>query len=370
VALTARYLADESALARLPVPAVYDADFERIAAVGGARHEWVVPQGSVSPLALGCPAMGDTWVPKRVAITGGAGFIGRAVGERYRALGCEVVGVDVQPDLSIGVVGGDTSVPGPWQDAIVEADLVVHTAALVSNTSGLARAWEVNVLGTRNVLDAAAGVRRFLHLSSVRAFSDLDFPAEVDEHHPVRPDGHEYVDTKIASEQVALQAHGAGEVAVTVIRPGDVYGPGSLPWTVWPVLGILSSSFAIPDDGSHIFSPTYIDNLVDGLVAAAASDDAAGQVFTLSDGIGVTNLEFFGHYYRMLEREPELLPAAEVARRFDEAGVGADTIDYLLRRHTYSIAKAEAMLGYQPSVDLATGMDRCEAWLREHGLVG
>ena len=61
---------------------------------------------------------------------------------------------------------------------------------LVSNTSGLQRAWEVNVLGTRHLLDAAASanVGRVVHLSSVRAFSDVDFPADVDEQHPVRPD--------------------------------------------------------------------------------------------------------------------------------------------------------------------------------------
>lgn len=309
-------------------------------------------------------------VPARVAITGGAGFIGRAVGERYRSLGAEVVAIDVRSDDPTVVVG-DTSTPGPWQDALEGADLVVHTAALVSNTSGLQRAWEVNVLGTRHVLDAAAraGVGRVLHLSSVRAFSDLDFPADVDEHHPVRPDGHEYVDTKIASEQVALQAHAAGEVPVTIIRPGDVYGPGSVPWTFGPVLLIRGGAFGIPDDGSHLFSPVYIDNLVDGLVLAAASAAASGQVLTLSDGVGVSNLDFFGRYYRMLGLEPELLPAAEVAARLDAAGVGADTVDYLLRRHTYSNAKARTMLGWTPAVGLDEGMARCEAWLREQGLL-
>lgn len=311
--------------------------------------------------------------PRRVAITGGAGFIGRAVGARFRSLGSEVVGVDVRADPSIGVIEGDTSVPGPWQDAIADADLVVHTAALVSNTSGLQRAWEVNVLGTRHVLDAAAEPRgraqRVLHLSSVRAFSDLDFPADVTEHHPVRPDGHEYVDTKIASEQVALQAHAAGEVPVTVIRPGDVYGPGSVPWTFWPVVGIRDGSFAIPGDGSHLFSPVFIENLVDGLVAAALAPQASGQVFTLSDGRPVTNLEFFGHYYRMLGTDPELAPEDEVRRRFDAIGVGADTVDYLLRRHSYSIEKARTMLGFDPTIALAEGMDACEAWLREVGLL-
>lgn len=309
---------------------------------------------------------------QRVAITGASGFIGQAVGERYRSLGATVVGVDVKPDEAAGIVEGDTSVPGAWQDVIASADLVIHTAALVSNTSGLQRAWEVNVLGTRHVLDAAASgsVDRVLHLSSVRAFSDVDFPADVTEQHPVRPDGHEYVDTKIASEQVALQAHAAGEVPVTVIRPGDVYGPGSVPWTFWPVIGISSGTFALPDQGEGIFSPVYIDNLVDGLVAAAALPEAAGHVFTLSDGVGITNTEFFSHYFRMLGKEVAYLPADELRQVFDGIGVGADTVDYLLRTHTYSIAKARRMLGYEPAIGLDEGMVRCQAWLRDVGLLG
>lgn len=311
-------------------------------------------------------------VPRRVVVTGASGFIGKAVGARYRSLGAEVRGVDVVADEASGIVEGDTSVPGPWQDLVATGDLVVHTAALVSNTAGLDRAWEVNVAGTRHVLDAAArgAAARVLHLSSVRAFSDLGFPPDVTEQHPVRPDGHSYVDTKIASEQVALQAHAAGEVPVTVIRPGDVYGPGSVPWTFWPVVGIASGTFAIPDDGMAIFSPVYVDDLVDGLVAAAATPAAAGQVITITGGVGVTNLEFFSHYYRMLGRDPELIPAGELRAVLEAAGVGGDTVDYLLRTNTYSIAKARELLGYEPQVDLAEGMGRCEAWLREAGLLG
>lgn len=310
-------------------------------------------------------------IPRRVAITGASGFIGRAVGARYRAMGAEVVGVDVTPDEANGIIEGDTSVAGPWQDLVGTGDLVVHTAALVTNTAGLDRAWEVNVLGTHHVLDAAAAGRaeRVLHLSSVRAFSDQGFPADVDESHPVRPDGHSYVDTKIASEQVALQAHAAGEVPVTVIRPGDVYGPGSVPWTFWPVIGITAGTFAIPDAGEGIFSPVYVENLVDGLVAAAATPEAAGQVITLSDGIGITNAEFFSHYFRMLGREPAFLAADELRSVFDAAGIGADTVDYLLREHTYSIAKARTLLGFEPRVGLAEGMAHCEAWLHEVGLI-
>lgn len=309
--------------------------------------------------------------PRQVVVTGAAGFIGQAVTARYRSLGATVVGVDIRADPANGITAGDTSVPGPWQEVVASGDVVVHTAALVSNTAGLERAWEVNVLGTRHVIDAAAegGADRVVHLSSVRAFSDLDFPADVDEQHPVRPDGHSYVDTKIASEQVCLQAHSAGEVPVTVIRPGDVYGPGSIPWTFWPAIGISNGTFAIPDDGQHLFSPVYIDNLVDGLVAAASEPAAAGQVITISDGVAVTNLEFFSYYFRMFSKEPVLVPESELRELFEGIGVGGDTVDYLLRRHTYSIAKANKLLGYQPRINLDEGMARCETWLRESGLL-
>src|SRR5680860_823813 len=142
----------------------------------------------------------------RVFVTGAGGFIGRAVAERLRCEGTEVAGVDLVADPARGVVAGDVSEAGRWQAAASGSDVVIHTAAIVSNAYGLDESWRVNVLGTRNALDAAvaAGASRFVHISSVRAFSDLGFPDGVDERRPVRPDDNPYVDTKIAGEQVVL----------------------------------------------------------------------------------------------------------------------------------------------------------------------
>lgn len=319
---------------------------------------------------------------RRLFITGALGFIGSALAARYRALGAEVRGVDRCGDGD-GVVAGDICEEGPWQDHAKGCDLVIHTAAIVSNAASLEASWRVNVLGTRRALDAArrGGARRFVHFSSVRVFSDTAFPDGVDESWPVRPDGNPYVDTKIASEQVALQAHAAGEVEVTVIRPGDVYGPGSRPWTLLPVEAMRAGRFALPAHGQGIFSPVYIDNLVDGVVAAAASPAAGGQVFTLSDGVGVTTLEFFGHYGRMLGVGPPKVVStrlavaaatamAAVARLRGRATEATPaTVRYLARTGTYSIAKARRMLGYEPRITLAEGMHRTEAWLRHKGLV-
>jgi nucleoside-diphosphate-sugar epimerase len=320
---------------------------------------------------------------QRVFITGARGFIGRALAQRYRTLGAEVFGVDMVADADPAVVAGDISAPGPWQLRAAGCDLFIHTAAIVSNAADLDRSWRINVLGTRRALDAAVrgGAQRFVHFSTVRAFSDLGFPDGVDERHPVRTDGNPYVDTKIASEQVVLQAHAAGEIPCTVIRPGDVYGPGSRPWTVLPVQLIKSGRFALPAMGRGILSPVFVENVVDGVLLAAANAAAAGAVLTISDGVGVSCAEFFGHYCRMLGRRgPVLLPtrvavalaranatAARLAQRDTE--VNEISILYLSRTGTYSIARARELLGYEPQVDLVEGMRRTEEWLRREGLL-
>jgi nucleoside-diphosphate-sugar epimerase len=316
-------------------------------------------------------------------LTGADGFIGRTLTATLREAGVTVRGVDLCGDAAAEIVAGDVGEAGPWQRAGAGCDTVIHTAAIVSNAASADAAWRVNVLGTRNALDAAvaAGVRRFVHFSSVRAFGDGGFPDWVDERWPVRPDGHTYVDTKIASEQVVLQAHAAGEIECTVIRPGDVYGPGSRPWTIIPVEEIAAGRFFLPAMGRGIHSPIYVDDLVAGVLAAGRSDAAAGQVLTISGGVGVSCNEFFGHYARMLGvRRARRVPTAvamvlatlpETAARVSggTTEMRRSSIAYMARTGTYSIEKARRMLGWEPAVDLAEGMRRTEAWLRGTGLV-
>lgn len=321
---------------------------------------------------------------RQVFITGANGFIGRSIAQRLRAEGVSVAGVDAHADPAAGTVAGDISEPGPWQDAVAGSDLVIHTAAVVSNAVDAETTWRVNVLGTRRVVDAAAaaGVERLVHLSSVRAFSDLDYPDGVDEQWPVRTDGNAYVDTKIASEHVVLQAHAAGEVAATIIRPGDVYGPGSRPWVVLPIEAMKDGSFALPAGGRGVFSPVFVDDLLDGLITAATHPAAAGQVLTLTGPSTVSTADYFGHLHRMLGRSGNArtvpTPVAvgfaalvsTIARvRGRQTEVNPTTVRYLARTGGYSSAKAQRLIGYAPRVDLDEGMRRTEAWLRAEGLL-
>jgi nucleoside-diphosphate-sugar epimerase len=312
-------------------------------------------------------------------VTGASGFIGRALLARLAADGWDVGGVDLAADAARGVFAGDIAEPGAWQDAAAGADVVIHTAAVVSMRGDDPRAvWRVNALGTARALEAAcrAGAARFVHLSSVTVFG-FAFPDGVDESYPCEPNGVPYVDTKIASEALVLRAHAAGEIDCTVIRPGDVYGPGSRPWTLLPLEELRRNRFILPARGRGIFSPVYIDNLVDGIVAAAQSPAAAGGVFTLTDGTGVTTSEFFGHYAKLSHKRLPTLPTGAATRLAAVASLAArgrtevnpSAARYLARTGTYSIARARASFGYAPSVTLADGMARTAAWLRAQRLV-
>jgi nucleoside-diphosphate-sugar epimerase len=326
----------------------------------------------------------STWVPRRVFISGASDFVGQVLAARYRQLGCEVRGVDKVANTEQGVVAGNTALPGVWQEHAQGCDLFIHAAAIVSFTHDPRNIWEVNVLGTRHALDAAirGGAQRFIHISSVVAYS-FDFPADVDESYPVRCNGVPYVDSKVMGEQVVLQAHAAGEIDCTIIRPGDVYGPCSRPWTTRPVRLLKANSLVLPLQGKGIFTPVYVDNLVDGIVLAAQTKAAAGHVFNITDGVGIENSKFFGYYAHLLGKDistvsdnltqPLALKALVIDRVKKKLGAESQWnetgVRYLCRRGTYSIDKARKILGFEPRVGIDEGLKITEQWLRAEGFI-
>lgn len=320
---------------------------------------------------------------RQVFITGALGFVGRGLSARYRALGAQVRGLDVQADVAADVAAGDVTRPAGWQAHLDGSDLLIHTAAIVTNNVPRAEAWRVNVLGTRRVLDAAkqAGVKRFTHISSLAAMR-YNIEDGADETAALLPTGNPYVDTKIAGEHAVLAAHAAGEMACTIVRPADIYGPGSRPWTIVPFQMIKRGLFFLPAHGQGIFRAIYIDDLVDGIVLAAEKEQGCGQILILGGQAAVTCDEFFGSYYRMLgkgEHPPHF--STHVAVALAEAGrvlftfagkqteMGRGAMEMLSKKNTVSNAKAKRLLGWEPRVDLAEGMRRTEAWLRAQGML-
>ncbi len=319
----------------------------------------------------------------KIAVTGAGGFIGRAVCERLAADGAQPIGIDVAPGAWTTVEeAGARFVLADIRDgaaicaALDDCEGVIHTAALLGDAAGMAAQIDVNVRGTVNVLDAArvASVERVVHVSSVATWG-YDFASDIPESSTARVCGVAYVDTKTASQLIALRRGAA------VVRPGDVYGPRSSPWTIRPVQALSAGTFFLPGDGSGLMTPVYVDDLVDCLVRALEHPDAGGRAVTAWDGSAVTARDFFGNYARMLGRDrirclPEALlkaGALAIEARARLTGTTPDVtreaLRYISRRAVYPNDDARELLGWEPSVDLDEGMRRTEVWLRDQGLL-
>ena len=142
-------------------------------------------------------------VIQKVLITGANGFIGGALMRFYQNQGQDVAGVDLVGN-GADIVEGDISQPNSITQLLDECDVIIHTAALVSNAMQDSDMWRVNVLATRNLIQAAKEhkVRRFVQISSIVAYGN-SAQGEIDETHPVHADGGSYVLTKLASEPVS-----------------------------------------------------------------------------------------------------------------------------------------------------------------------
>jgi nucleoside-diphosphate-sugar epimerase len=136
----------------------------------------------------------------------------------------------------------------------------------------------------------------------------------------------------------------------------------------------------LPNGGRGIFDVIYIDNFVDGMVLAVASDKAAGQIFNIGEGNALTCMDYFGRVAGMAGGKVRTVPIRVAAPLLDLVGglqrrlgrpneLGAAAMHMLNRRGVVSIDKARTVLGYEPVVTFDEGMRRSEEWARAEGLI-
>ena len=319
--------------------------------------------------------------PEKVLITGANGFIGNTLMRYYKTQKVPVVGIDLIGNDD-DIVQGDIANPETISHLLESCDVVVHTAALVSNSIADSDMWRVNVLATRNLIAAAEKykVRRFVQLSSIVAYGNAA-EGELDEDQPVHADGGSYVLTKLASEHAVLAATANSPMELVIIRPGDVYGPGSRPWVLLPIEAINKGQFMLPAKGQGFFRPIFISDLIRGIALAVSTKEAAGEIFNLSCEGYMTTAEFFSHHYQWMNKRGPLkvstglaMFAASAATKLAQMTGGVNeastaTIVQLCTKSWFSIAKAERVLGWKPEVSFEDGMQQSKQWAQAQGLI-
>jgi len=321
-------------------------------------------------------------------VTGASGFIGGRLagrlateeGVRVRAMVRRAKKAERLRKLPLEIVQADLLDLESLRRAIDGCDLVFHCAALVRETGNRNEFLRANVTGTENILKVSrdAGVKKFIHFSSVAVYG-LNPPDGADETTPFQPCRNLYCDTKIAAEKAVWAAHQEAKLSVVVIRPANVYGPYSNPWTVRPVKLINSGEMILINRGTGVCNYVYIDNLLDATLVAAKRDESLGEAYLISDGKAVSWKEFFGYYAQMagkpkMRSVPEWLGKTialgiEVSAKLrgKQPKITREAVGFLTREARFSIEKARRELGYQPRFSLEEGMKLTEKWLREAG---
>lgn len=250
-------------------------------------------------------------------VTGGSGFIGRALLQRLASDGWTVRAL-ARSDDSAGVVAGlgaepvrgDLGAVAAMREGAQGADVAFHLAAKLGDSGPWEEFQRGTVEGTANALAACreAGVRRFVHTGTEAALMDGQPLVDADETWPLKPDSPAwYPRSKARAEQAVMAANSDGFETVA-LRPRFVWGKGDT--TLLPVISemVEQGKFAWLGGGRHLSSTTHVDNTVEGLVLAAAKG-TPGEAYFVTDGPPV---EFRDFLTRMLATQGVQAPTRSI----------------------------------------------------------
>jgi len=305
-------------------------------------------------------------------ITGIGGFIGSSLARALLARGEQVRGVDNfstgKPENIAEILDridfreADILDADAMHKACAGADFVLHQAAIPSvpksvlDPLGSNRA---NIDGTVNLLVAArdAKVKRVVYAASSSAYGDTP---TLPKHEAMKPDPiSPYAVAKLASEHYMVSFYRCYGLETVCLRYFNVFGPRQDPSS--PYSGVLAKFITLMlrgeqptifGDGEQSRDFTYIDNVVAAnlLACQAPAPQAAGQVFNVATARRVTLNETFKALQALTSysAQPKYAPER-----------GGD-----IKHSLADIAKAEADLGYKPTVDFEEGLRRTVDWYR------
>jgi len=327
-------------------------------------------------------------------VTGATGLVGSHIAERLLADGWTVRAL-VRPHAQslASVVPGAEPVLGDVLDAASfttaarGCDALFHTAAAIIAGGGWETYRRLNVDGTMNAIAAAerAGAR-LLHLSSVAVYGPetryRGDGAKTDESTPLRslPPRAYYARSKRESEQLVMDAHAAGRIWATAVRPDVIYGPRDRQF-VPRVAKLLRFGIApLVGDGRSTLAIVHAANVADGAVRALMYAGAGGRAFNLANDYDVSVRRFVELAGRGLSRHLRIISVPEgvakagfrIARSTLKAltagrlSISRAALGMITEDNPFTSDRARRELGWSPVVHPDDGIPEAFRWSMTH----
>ncbi len=321
----------------------------------------------------------------QVLITGATGFLGGALARRLLHDGVKVRVIARTPekatalrDLGAQVVQADLTDPASLRAAVQGCGVVFHVA--VDYTS-YAKQLRVNVDGTRYLAQASAeaGVTRFVHVSTLAVYNNL-MRGDVYEDYPLASSAYPYALSKVEGERALQDVSALYRLDYTIIRPGMIYGEGSLTWTDL----LFNTARRTPtfwlNDGNGSAHLIHVDDVVDLMVTCALHPAAVNQIFNCAPDPAPTWRAVLSAYAHLDGKQAQIMSLSALMRAAAGMAMLAappismgrdlpDLLDLISSQTTYKMDKARRLLGWSPRVTLPDGIHRCAPYLRAKGLL-
>jgi nucleoside-diphosphate-sugar epimerase len=328
----------------------------------------------------------------RALVTGATGLVGSYIVERLRKDDWEVRALVRSPakwleSLRVECVRGDVLDAGSFVNAARDCDVIFHTAAAVTTGGGWEAFSRLNVGGTSNAIAAAEQAKaRLVHLSSVAVYGpEARYQASVktDENMVLAPlpERMFYARSKRDSEELVMEAHRAGRIWATAIRPDVIYGRRDRQFVPRIARVLIFGVAPSIDGGKSTLAMVHAANVADGAVRAALSERAGGRAYNLANDFDVTARDFFLLAGEGLGKRVKLFSISRAAaqRTIGAAIVGLktvsmgrmsvlsnDSLDFLMRDNPFTSERARRELGWSPTMRHEDGIPDAFRWWRDH----
>ncbi len=325
-------------------------------------------------------------------VTGATGFIGSHIaeklvkrGEKVRVLARKTSNVKFLKSLGVEIVYGDLTDAQSIRQAVKGMDKIFHSAAIVGDWVPRETAYNVNVGGTKKVLEAANGekVKRFIYVSSLAVLGMRDHH-KTPSNPPANLTGDVYADTKIDSEKLVVSYCTDNKIPFSVIRPGFVFGPRDAKVIPGMVNYIKNGRFIFVGSGLNKVNMIYVENLANAVVDASYSAKSLNQVYNVTNDSGMTMMDVVNMVSDMwgFNRPKKHIPKqvaytlcsileffARLTRAKKPPLLNKTRLKFLSLNLDFDIGKIRQELGYTPQVDMKEGLRRTKAWLETENKV-
>jgi nucleoside-diphosphate-sugar epimerase len=330
---------------------------------------------------------------KRALVTGATGLVGSHIVERLLADGWEVRGLVRTPSsresLDLQAIGlepvhGDILDRERFTSAAKGVDAIFHTAALITRSGSWEAYREANVDGTANAIAAAeSSGARLLQLSSVAVYGPTGrFRADgvkTDEDTPFGPlsDGAYYPRSKREAERIVMEAHDAGRIWATAVRPSVIYGPRDRQCVPRAARVLRLGVAPLIGGGKSTLPIVHAANVADGAVRAVMSVAAGGRAYNVANDFPLTVRRFLELGAHGLGRRVHFLPVPlgvargvfNGARAVINIASGGATnlianasLSMLTKDNPFTSERARREIGWSPAVDPERGVPEAFHW--------